>query len=121
MSSLPTTFNLADRSLRPSRRLSARLLPAAQLTVYECPQSRTCSVTSVIIANVTAAAVDVDLHHVIPTETAGTSNALLYAVSVAANSTVVVELAITLTAGDKLIAQGSTASALCVTVYGSEA
>lgn len=121
MSSLPTTFNLADRSLRPNRRLAARLLPAAKTTVYECPQSRTCGVTSVVIANVTAAAEEVDLHHVIPTESAGTSNALLYAVSIAANSTVVVELAITLTAGDKLVAQGSTASALCVTVYGSEA
>lgn len=121
MSSLPTTFNLADRSLRPNRRLAARLLPAAKTTVYECPQSRTCGVTSIVIANVTAAAANADLHHVIPTESAGTSNALLYAVSIAANSTVVVELAITLTAGDKLVAQGSTASALCVTVYGSEA
>lgn len=120
MSSLPTNFNVADRSLRPTRRLSARLLPAANLTVYECPQSRTCSVTSVVVANVTAAAEEVDLHHVIPTETAGTSNALLYSVSVAANSTMVIELPITLTAGDKLVAQGSAASALCVTLYGSD-
>lgn len=121
MSSLPTTFNLADRSLPPNRRLAARLLSAKNMTVYECPQSRTCGVTSVVIANVTAAAEEIGLHHVIPTESAGISNALLYAVSIAANSTIVVELAIALTAGDKLIAQGSTGSALCVTVYGSEA
>ena len=121
MSSLPSTFNLANRSDRPSRRLASRLLPAANLTVYECPQGRTCSVQCITVANVTGASANLRLFHVIPTESAGTANAIAYDVAVANGTVTAFELPITLTAGDKLVAYASIASALCVVCYGSEA
>jgi len=121
MSSLPSTFNLSDRSARPSRRIVSRLLPAANLTCYECPQGRTCSLTFVNVANVTAAAASLRMFHVIPKETATTANAIAYDMSIPAGTTVAFELPFTLTSGDKLVAYSSVASALCVMLYGSEA
>jgi hypothetical protein len=121
MSSLPTNFNLAERSSRPSRRLAARLLPVANLTVYECPQSRTCSVACVTVANVTASSASLRMFHVIPGEKAGTSNALAYDMPIPAGTMTAFEIGITLTTGDRLVAYASTASALCVMLYGSEA
>lgn len=121
MSSLPTNFNTLDRSLRPTRRLAARLLPATATLLYECPKQRTATVTSVIVANIGATLEEVTLHHVIPAESAGTSNALLYGVEIPVGGTLAFEVVVTLSAGDRLIALGSTASTLCATVYGTEA
>lgn len=120
MSSLPTSFNLADRSSRPSRRLAARLLPAANLTVYECPQSRTCSISCVTVASVSGSSANLRIFHVIPAETAGTANAIAYDMPIPSGTMTAFEIGLTLTAGDKLVAYSSSASALCVILYGSE-
>lgn len=121
MSSLPTNFNTLDRSLRPTRRLAARLLPATGTVVYECPKQRTATLTTIVISNVSAGSSDFTLHHAIPAESAVTSNAIMYAVRISANSTTAIEFPITLCAGDRLIALGSVASSICVLVYGTEA
>ena len=81
-------------------------------------------ISSVHIANVTASAATAYLYVVKGGSTAGTANAVLYNVSVPANSTIAYTNGITLsnTAGtaDFLVAGAGTASALTFTVSGTE-
>jgi len=121
LSALPNTINLEQR-LRSRRKLASRTVPASAVILYECPISRSCEVSSVVIASVTTSTATVRVHHVASGEgSTSTANALLYDVSVAPGTTTVLEVALYMNSGDRLVVQSGTASALCATAYGSEA
>jgi len=119
MSAFPSV-NLAPRSSRYQRRLACRRGTTTTSTLYECPAGNQSTVYSVWIANTTASAVTIRLHHLIPRESAAEENALFYGLSCAANTTTVVEVPIYLGPGEKLAAYASSSTAATFTVYGSE-
>jgi hypothetical protein len=73
-----------------------------------------------VFCNTHSSKVTLRVFHVIPGESAGTSNALFYELDCASYTTTVAEFAVHMGAGEKLIARGGTASHIAVTVYGVE-
>lgn len=121
MSTLPSGFNPVSRASRPARKIASMLIPAANRVVYTVPSGKVCEVSTVVFCNTSAATVNFRMFHLIPTETAGTSNALFYDLPVRAYSTTTLEIPLYMTATDRLVCYASTASAVCVTLYGVEA
>lgn len=115
-----TTTNTDYRRMRPRRRLAARVLPATDALVYECPSGRIAEVETMVFCNTHSSKVTLRVFHVIPGESTGTSNALFYELDCAAHTTTVAEFAVHMGAGEKLIARGGTASHISATVYGVE-
>jgi hypothetical protein len=77
-------------------------------------------ISSIIIANGTASAATCRVFARIAGAAAAQTNALLYDVSVAGNSTFTVTAGITLAATDVLTVRSGTGSALTFTAFGSE-
>ena len=99
---------------------------AAVATIYTAPNNTainpapgaTTLVKTMVICNPTAAAVTLTLYLVPNGGAAAAANALYSALSVAANSTVVVDLDQYMEAGDFLAALAGTAASLTVTISG---
>lgn len=94
-------------------------------TLYTVPNNSTqSSIPDVVVCNVTASPAAAYLYAVKGGGTAGTSNAIAYGFNVPANSTITLNLSITLsnTSGvvDFLVCGSSVASALTFTAFGSE-
>lgn len=77
-------------------------------------------VSSITIANVTATAATARVHARIAGAAVATSNAVVYDISVAGNSTITLACGITLAATDVLSVRTGTANALTFTAFGSE-
>ena len=77
-------------------------------------------VSSLVIANVTATAATARVYARIGGATAAVSNAIMYDVPIAANSTNAFTLGISLNAADVLTVQSGTGSALTFTAFGVE-
>ena len=120
MSAIPSTLNSYQRQSATSRKLGSRLALAANTVVFECPASRSIVVSSLVVANTSTSRVSFRLFHLLPTETAGTSNALLYDVVIEANSSLFLDSRLNLNAGDKIVAYASTANVAAVTIYGAD-
>ena len=101
-------------------KLVSRLLPSTANTVlYTCPSLATVSISSLSLCNVTTSVVTVRVFHATATEVAGTSTAIVFDLFIRPNSTTILEIGMKLKQGEQLVAQCSTASAMCVVVYGA--
>lgn len=85
-------------------------------TVYTVPASTTVKVASIVVTNTTTSAATLTLSVVPSGGTAGATNRVLTAYSVAGNDTVVFDTTIYMNAGDFLATLQGTASALTVTI-----
>ena len=117
----PTTINTDRRGTRPIRRLAGRTALTVNSTLYECPQSKSATVESLVICNTIASAVAFRLFHTTPTEPAAVATALFYDFSCAANGSTLVEFPLYLNAGEKLVVYAATGSVVTATIYGREA
>ena len=115
-----TTTNPDNRRMRPMRRLAARTLPAANLIVYECPAGRSTNIETMVFCNTHSAKVTLRVFHLIPGESAGTTNALFYELDCAGYTSTVVEFPVHMGAGDRIVCRAGTASHICATLYGVE-
>lgn len=121
MSSLPSDLNPASRGAIPNRKLASRNLTVANTVLYECPRSRTAQIVLLAMCNISTTKASLRLYHVTSSDTASSNNALFYDYSVDSHSTTIVDATFYMTGGDKLIAYGSAAASITVTVYGIEA
>ena len=87
-------------------------------TVYTTPASTDVAVKTILLCNTTALVATVTVSVVPSGGTAGITNQVLSALSVAGNSTITVDTTIHMTSGDFLAALQGTASAVTVTVSG---
>lgn len=102
------------------RKLCARLLPAANLILWECPVAKSVTVSSINICNTGTVQTNFRLFHLIASESASVTTALMYDMLLQANETTLYELQAYMNPGDRLVAYASTASAVAVSVFGSE-
>lgn len=77
-------------------------------------------VSTLVISNTTTSAATARVFARIAGAAAGTSNALIYDVSIAGNATVAFTLGVTLAATDVLTIRTGTANALTFTAFGTE-
>lgn len=120
MTTTPDKMNQTVRSSRTTRKLVSRLAQAANTILYECPSGRGATVVSIVIANTHTGRVTYRLFHLLPAETAAVSNALMYDITLQANTTAVMDFPVYMSTGDRLVAYASTASVVNTSVYGSE-
>ncbi len=90
------------------------------LTLYTCPTGKFCRVAAIQVANISAAATTVTLHHVRPKQTASASNALYYDMTVPKSTVVIDDSPKYMTEGDSLVVLCSTGAHATVTLYGME-
>ena len=110
---------MAYQTVTPT--LLGRGAVAATLTTrYTVPASTRTFVKDICIANTTGGALTVDVHFVPTAGTAGTDNAILYGVSIAANSTLQWTGNQILDAGDFIQDKGSS-TGLTINISGGEA
>lgn len=120
MSAIPSTVNLYQRQSASFRKLASRLALASNTVIFECPANRSISLPTIVIANTHTSRVSVRLFHLLPNETAGTSNALLYDVMLDPNTSFFIDSRLCVNAGDRIVAYASTTNVLAVTIYGEE-
>lgn len=118
MSSLPSGFNQDIRADRRNRKLASRLALATDSLLYQCPQGKSATVTSIFAANVTESSGDFYLYHVTPSETVALQTAIMHHIAIAGRSVLLLEATVYLTSGDRLVF--SATQSTCATVYGSE-
>ena len=88
--------------------------------MFTVPSARSYVVSSLVVANTTATAATARVFARIAGATAATSNAILYDVSVPANSTATFSLGMTFATTDVLTIRTGTANALTFTAFGSD-
>jgi hypothetical protein len=88
--------------------------------LYTVGSGKSAVISTVHIANVTGTAAKVRVFARIAGATAGVGNALVYDVSIAANSFLALTTGITLAATDVLTVRSETSNAITFTVFGSE-
>ena len=120
MSAIPSNVNLYQRQSATSRKLASRLALVANTVVFECPSGRSIVIPTIVIANTNSSRVTFRLFHLLPNETAGTSNALLYDVVLEANTSLFLDSRVPVNAGDRIVAYASTASVVAITLYGED-
>lgn len=120
MTSLPSQFQEYGARDYPRRRLAARAAQTTATTLYEVPAGRSTRIDKIFFCSVHTGNATVRLHHIRPGESASTSNALYYDLSLSAKTTQTVDETLWMSAGDKLVVVGGTADHICVTVYGEE-
>jgi hypothetical protein len=89
-------------------------------TAYTVPVGKEAIVSNIAIANVTGTAALYEVYVQISGATAAASNALVLDASAAANSTILIQGGITLSAGDVISVQTATANAITFHVFGTE-
>lgn len=87
-------------------------------TAYTVPASTDVKVTSLVLCNTTTTAATVTVSVVPSGGTAGVTNQIVSALSVSANSTIVIETSIYMTTGDFIAALQGTSGAVTVTISG---
>lgn len=87
-------------------------------TAYTVPASTDVKIAAIVLCNTTVNAATVTVHVVASGGSAGVTNQVIGTLSVPANSTVVVDSAIYMTAGDFIAALQGTASAVTVMISG---
>lgn len=87
-------------------------------TVYTVPAATNVKLESIVLCNTTTTAATITISAVPSGGTAGTTNRILAGVSVAANSTVVVDAHVYMAAADFIAALQGTTSAITVTISG---
>jgi len=113
-------YNEFSRYEGSPRRLCAVLPKTTSSPIYICPAGKRAQIMLVSVCNLTATAATVRLHHVVPSETAATSNAWYYDLSIARTTLIVYSDARYLEQGYALWASQATADALAISVYGME-
>ena len=87
---------------------------------YVVPAATAAVVSTIAVCNTTSSAANAYIYTVPSAGTSGTGNALVFASSVPANTTVSFTLGITLAAGGALVFGSGTSGALTFQAYGSE-
>jgi hypothetical protein len=87
---------------------------------FTVPSSHSYAVSSLVVANTTTTAATARVFARIGGAAAAASNAILYDVSVPANSTATFSLGMTFAASDVLTIRSGTANALTFTAFGSD-
>lgn len=87
---------------------------------YTVPAGKEAIVSNIAIANVTGTSALYEVYVCIAGAAAGSSNALIFDASQAANSTTLIQGGITLSAGDVIRVQAATANAITFHVFGTE-
>lgn len=87
---------------------------------YTVPLATDAIISSIVVANTTAASANARVFVRNNGATAATSNAVIYDVAVSANSTIGLTLGITVDAGDVVSVRTSVANALTFHVFGQE-
>lgn len=108
---MPTAYKILGQSA-PSSTSNADLITVGA--------GKTQVVSTLNIANVTSSVATCRVFARIAGAAAATSNAIIYDVNIAANSTATFTLGITLAATDVLTVRSGTANALTFTAFGSE-
>ncbi len=89
-------------------------------THYTVPGSTTAIVKQIVLCNTTASNTTVDVHLVPSGGTAGVSNALLYNMTVDANSTLFVNVAAVMATSDFIAAKANLATTVTMHSFGIE-
>lgn len=114
------SYNDFARSSTPRRRLAQAVANSSTLRLYQCPAGKAARIDAIYVTNIHSGASDVSIHHVVPGETAGTSNAIYYQVAVAKAAVLIDDAPKYLLPGDQLMVASSTGAHVVVTVYGEE-
>jgi hypothetical protein len=88
--------------------------------LYTVPTATETVISSLVIANVTGSSANARVFVRPNAATAGLGNAIVYDITITANSTVALTLGITVDAGDVITVRSSVASALTFHAFGSE-
>ena len=101
------------------------LVPATALTtsaasLYSAPSSTTTTIKTIVLANVTAADVTVTVHLVASGGSVGTSNKILGAVTISANTTEFIDTAVVIPTGASIQALCSSNAAVNIHISGIE-
>lgn len=110
---------MAFQRITPAK-LAQGAVTGATTTVYTVPASTRTMVKEIDICNTTGGALTINVHLVPSAGAAGTANALLYGVSIGANTTLQWSGVQVMNAGDTIQVQGS-GLGLTVTASGGEA
>jgi len=113
-------YNQFSRYEGSPRRLCAVIPKTAYSPIYTCPAGKRAQIMLISVCNLTSSAATIRLHHVVPSETAATSNAWYYDLSIARTTLIVDSDARYLEQGDSLWASQATADHLAISVYGME-
>jgi hypothetical protein len=113
-------YNTSDRTSQMARKLASDLATTSPTILYEVPSGMSARIVSMWVASNHNNSVAVRVFHTRGSETAGTTNALLYDVSASAHSTVVYDAPILMAPGDRIWVRVATASTVCITLYGEE-
>jgi hypothetical protein len=99
-----------------------QVAPAVTTAVdaYTVAAGRSALVSSIVICNVTGTAATYNVFQRVAGATASVSNAIAYGATVPANTTVTIEVKITMGATDVITVQSGTSNALTYTINGSE-
>ena len=117
MSALPTsTF---PRSRRP-RKLVSYTPTTTAVPIYTCPVNVYCQVTLIVTTNISISTAKISLHHVRPTETVGTQNALYYQVDLITSTVMEDDGVKYLSPGDAIWVSCTAAATATITLYGIE-
>lgn len=114
------SYNDFARSSTPRRRLAQAVPTSTTLRLYQCPAGKATRIDAIYVTNIHSGSTDVSIHHIVPGETAGTSNALYYQVTVAKGSVLIDDAPKYLLPGDQIMVSSSTGAHVTVTVYGEE-
>ena len=117
---MATDFNAYRRSEQPRRKLVSKSAKSTTTVLYECPAGRSCMIETISMCSVHSGSSTIRLHHVGPTEAEAISNAIYYDLSLSAKTTTVDDSVKYMTAGDRILMQGSTSDHITVTLYGQE-
>ncbi len=118
---MSTIYNTITKVENTPRRLFAVLPKVNTATpVYICPAGKRAVLTLMEFCNTSAGAATVRVHHVATGETAATSNALFYDLSIARAVTVTDDDPRYLDQGDAIYALQGTADAIALVIYGYE-
>jgi hypothetical protein len=114
-------YNAMDRTSNMARKLASDIATTNPVVLYEVPTGMSARILSLWISNNHNNAVQLRVFHTRSSESASTSNALLYDTSIAANITTVYDAPILMSPGDKIWIRAASATYVCVTLYGEEA
>lgn len=112
---MATTYKVLAQATPTTSRTSI----AAASGDYVVPTATSAVVSTVAITNTTSGSLNSYVYVVKSAGTSSTSNALVYAAPVAANSITTITIGITLATGDALVF-GSSATGLTIQAFGSE-
>lgn len=121
MTSLPSQFQPRDARSSQRRKLASRLAKATASVAYEVPANKSARIDTMFFCSVHTGSATLRVHHLRPDESAATSNAIYYDLSLSAKSTTTVTTPIYMSAGDRILILAGTSDHICVTLYGEEA